>query len=106
LPPRSAAPVGNFGFLSEHAPSLLRLCVGAERNYHDDPNTTVIKLRQFGEAVVKHLAAVFNITAYADQSQAELLKALQIRRLIGRNVADLLHFLRRRTRTKKLTSST
>ena len=106
MPPRSAAPVGNFGFLSEHAPSLLRLCVGAERNYHDDPNTTVIKLRQFGEAVVKHLAAVFNITAYADQSQAELLKALQIRRLIGRNVADLLHFLRRRTRTKKLTSST
>jgi type I restriction enzyme R subunit len=74
---------------------LLRLCVGAERNYHDDPNTTVIKLTQFGEAVVKHLAAVFNITAYADQSQAELLKTLQIRRLIDRNVADLLHFLRK-----------
>jgi type I restriction enzyme R subunit len=74
---------------------LLRLCVGAERNYHDDPNTTVIKLTQFGEAVVKHLAAVFNITAYAEQSQAELLKTLQIRRLIDRNVADLLHFLRK-----------
>ncbi len=74
---------------------LLRLCVAAERNYHDDPNTTVIKLRQFGEAVVKHLAAVFNIAASAEQSQAELLKALQIRRLIDRNVADLLHFLRK-----------
>jgi hypothetical protein len=53
LSPRSGAPVGNFGFLSEHDPLLLRLCVGAERNYHEDPNTTVIKLRQFGEAVVK-----------------------------------------------------
>jgi type I restriction enzyme R subunit len=95
LPPRSAAPASNFGFLSDHDPLLLRLCVGAERNYHDDPNTTVIKLRQFGEAVVKHLAAVFDITAYAEQSQAELLKTLQIRRLIDRNVADLLHFLRK-----------
>ena len=74
---------------------LLRLCVGAERNYHDDPNTTVIKLRQFGEALVKHLAAVFDITAYAEQSQGELLKTLQVRRLIDRNVADLLHFLRK-----------
>ena len=74
---------------------LLRLCVGAERNYHDDPNTKVIKLRQFGEALVKHLAAVFDITAYAEQSQGELLKTLQVRRLIDRNVADLLHFLRK-----------
>lgn len=52
---------------------LMRLCVSAERNYYDDPNTTVIKLRQFGEAVVKHLAAVFNITATQNQTQAELL---------------------------------
>ena len=40
----------NFGFLSGHDPLLFRLCASAERNYHDDPNTTVIKLRQFGEA--------------------------------------------------------
>jgi type I restriction enzyme R subunit len=85
----------NFAFLAEHDPLLLRLCVSAERNYHDDPNTTVIKLRQFGEAVVQHLAAIFNITSTHEQTQADLLKALQVRRVIDRNVADLLHYLRR-----------
>lgn len=86
---------GNFGFLSGHDPLLFRLCTSAERNYHDDPNTTVIKLRQFGEAIVKHLAAVFNIDAGSEQTQADLLKTLQVRRLIDRNVADLLHYLRK-----------
>lgn len=85
----------NFAFLAEHDPLLLRLCVSAERNYHDDPNTTVIKLRQFGEAVVQHLAAVFNITTSPDQTQADLLRVLQVRRVIDRNVAELLHYLRR-----------
>lgn len=85
----------NFGFLQEHDPLLLQLCLAAERNYHDDPNTTVIKLRQFGEAVVRHLAAVFNLTTTTEQTQADLLKTLQVRRLIDRNVAELLHYLRR-----------
>ncbi len=85
----------NFWFLRDHDPLLLQLCTAAERNYHEDPNTTVIKLRQFGEAVVRHLAAVFNLEAPAEQTQAELLKLLQVRRLIDRNVSDLLHYLRR-----------
>lgn len=85
----------NFAFLAEHDPLLLRLCVSAERNYNDDPNTTVIKLRQFGEAIVRHLAAVFNITVTPDQAQSELLKTLQVRRVIDRNVVELLHYLRR-----------
>lgn len=85
----------NFAFLAEHDPLLLRLCVSAERNYHDDPNTTVIKLRQFGEAVVRHLAAVFNITATPEQTQADLLRMLQVRRVLDRNVVELLHYLRR-----------
>jgi type I restriction enzyme R subunit len=85
----------NFAFLEQHDPLLLRLCASAERNYYDDPNTTVIKLRQFGEAVVRHLAAVFNVATTADQTQADLLKVLQVRRVIDRNVADLLHYLRR-----------
>lgn len=50
-----------------------RLSTPAKRNCHDGPNTTVIKLLQFGEAVVKHLTAVFGIAACTDQSQDELL---------------------------------
>lgn len=87
--------LNNFWFLQDHSPLFFGLCTSAERNYHDDPNTTVIKLRQFGEAVVKHLAAVLGVESDPDQSQADLLRTLQVRRLIDRNVAELLHFLRR-----------
>lgn len=87
--------LNNFWFLQNHAPLLFGLCTSAERNCHDDPNTTVIKLRQFGEAVVKHLAAVLGIESVLGQSQADLLRTLQVRRLIDRNVAELLYFLRR-----------
>lgn len=89
----------NFGFLTAHDPLLYRLCMAAERNYHDDPNTAVIKLRQFGEAIAKHLAAVFNIESGISQTQADLLKTLQVRRLIDRNVAELLHYLRKEGNT-------
>lgn len=85
----------NFGFLKKHDPLFLRLCESAERNYHDDPNTTVIKLRQFGEALVKHLAAVFDIEITPERSQADLIKTLQFRRLIDRNTVELLHYLRK-----------
>lgn len=85
----------NFGFLKGYAPLFLQLCVSAERNYRDDPNTSLIKLRQFGEAVTKHLAAVLGVETADGDTQADLLRALQLRRLIDRNVADLLHYLRR-----------
>ncbi|KVK77176.1 type I restriction-modification system endonuclease [Burkholderia sp. MSMB1498] len=85
----------NFWFLEAHDPLFLQLCVTAERYCVDDPNTAVIKLRQFGEAVVKHLAADFGVASTGADSQAELLKALQVQRLLDRNVAELLHFLRR-----------
>lgn len=46
-----------------------------------------------------HLAAVFDLPAHGDQTQADLLKTLQVRRLIDRNVADLLHYLRKEGNT-------
>lgn len=85
----------NFSFLAQHDPLLLRLCASAERNFYDDPNTSVIKLRQFGEAIVRQLAAVFNVATTPDQTQADLLRALQVGRHVDRDVAELLHYLRR-----------
>lgn len=51
----------NFSFLSEHYSLFVQL---AERTFASDPNTTLIKLRQFGEALAQHLAAlqVSNLT--------------------------------------------
>ncbi|MES9904401.1 MAG: hypothetical protein ABW168_17210 [Sedimenticola sp.] len=47
----------NFGFLEEYDPIFLRLASTAERAFSSDPNTTLIKLRQLGEALAQDLAA-------------------------------------------------
>src|ERR1043166_186613 len=39
----------NFDFLGKHDAQLVRLGGLAERYFKDDPNTSLIKLRQFGE---------------------------------------------------------
>ena len=39
----------NFAFLQEHDPVFLQLARMAEQAFASDPNTTLNKLRQFGE---------------------------------------------------------
>ena len=41
----------NFAFLQEHDPLFIQLAVAAEQSFVSDPNTTLIKLRQLGEAL-------------------------------------------------------
>jgi type I restriction enzyme R subunit len=47
----------NFSFLSEHSSLLSQCAVQAERYVFDDPNTALIKLRQFGELLAQEVAA-------------------------------------------------
>lgn len=42
----------NFAFLKSHSLALVRLGSQAEQYFADDPNTCLIKLRQFGEQLV------------------------------------------------------
>jgi len=43
----------NFNFLAAYDARLVRLCALAETYFHDDPNTCVVKLRQFGELLAQ-----------------------------------------------------
>lgn len=46
----------NFAFLKEYDPVFLQLATAAERAFgNDDPNSTLIKLRQFGQAIAQGL---------------------------------------------------
>lgn len=45
----------NFAFLREHDPVFFQLASTAERVFASDPNTTLIKLRQLGEALAQNL---------------------------------------------------
>jgi hypothetical protein len=47
----------NFLFLKWHDIQLVRLGALAERYFHDDANTCLIKLRQFGELLAQLIAA-------------------------------------------------
>lgn len=47
---------GNFGFLAAHDLVFAELAACAERAFSLDPNTTLIKLRQLGEAMAQDIA--------------------------------------------------
>jgi hypothetical protein len=80
----------NFALLGGHDPLLLRLCSAAETYCSADPNTALLKLRQFGEALARSVAANIGI-----DTQADLLGLLQRRGCLDRDVAAILHTLRR-----------
>ena len=52
---------GNFGFLQEHDSLFVEIAFSAERAFSSDPNTTLMKLRQLGEALAQHIAALVGI---------------------------------------------
>lgn len=57
MAPSSSSPCRNFGFLSQHDSLFVELASAAELAFSSDPKTTLIKLRQQGEAMAQHLAA-------------------------------------------------
>lgn len=84
----------NFGFLNAHDSQLVRLGALAERYCHDDPNTSLIKLRQFGELLAQLTAAKTGLYDAEEQSQSDLLRRLRFERVMPVEVADLFHSLR------------
>ena len=53
MQPKSA----NFEFLRAHGSQLFRLAAQADHYFRTDPNTTLLKLRQFAELLAKEIAA-------------------------------------------------
>lgn len=71
------SPSSNFGFLAEH-----------------DPNTSLIKLRQLGEALAQHLAALSGLEFEEQTTQSDLLYRLNRELRLEPQVRDLFHALR------------
>ena len=53
----------NFEFLKDHDPLLLQLATTAESAFVPDPNTTLLKLRQLGEAMAQDIASRLGVEA-------------------------------------------
>lgn len=84
----------NFAFLGEHDPVLLQLAQTAEQIFASDPNTTLIKLRQLGEALARDLATRSGIEFDAATTQADLLYRLNREIRLDPNIHALFHTLR------------
>ncbi|HBO6863561.1 TPA: type I restriction-modification system endonuclease [Pseudomonas aeruginosa] len=84
----------NFAFLKEHDPLFLQLASTAEQVFAADPNTTLIKLRQLGEALAQDLASRAGIEFDQQTSQADLLYKLGREIQLERSISSLFHTLR------------
>lgn len=84
----------NFAFLQEHDPVFLQLARTAEQAFASDPNTTLIKLRQLGEALAQDLASRAGIEFDAHTTQSDLLYKLSREIQLDQNIRNLFHTLR------------
>lgn len=92
--PANHATHTNFAFLSEYDPLFLQLAQSAERAFSADPNTTLIKLRQFAEAIAQEVAARSGIVFDDQTKQTELLYKLNRELGFEPQVRELFHILR------------
>jgi len=84
----------NFAFLKAHDLHLVRLGSQAEQYFSHDPNTCLIKLRQFGELLAQLVAARAGLYDDPGETQINLLRRLDGQGAVGGQALDLFHTLR------------
>ncbi len=77
-----------------YEPQFDRLGALAERYFRDDPNSCLIKLRQFGELLAQEVAARIGMYASQEEAQADLLPRLKIEKAVPPPTMDLFHQVR------------
>ncbi|WP_437937427.1 type I restriction-modification system endonuclease [Sorangium sp. So ce341] len=87
-------PSPNFAFLGHHDPRLVVVGTQAERYFAEDPNTCLVKLRQFGELLAQRAAARLGLYLSPEESQASLLNRLRDRGALDATARQLFHDLR------------
>lgn len=85
----------NFQFLAKHHTLLVRHAAQAERYLFDDPNTAIIKLRQFAELLAQQACAHVGIEAKPGEEFSKLLSSLRDHGAAASDVLDLFHAIRK-----------
>ncbi|MDQ0316828.1 type I restriction-modification system endonuclease [Amorphus orientalis] len=86
----------NFDHLKGLSPELHRLGILSERFFAEDANTSLIKSRQFGEYMVKEIAALAGVyDPAARETTNDLLHRLKAQQVLPREVVDVFHAVRR-----------
>ena len=92
LPPWDEGASENYAFVSNKA--VARVLRIAETNVHIDPNTTLVKLRQFGELLARLAAPAFGVHPGREETQDALLGRLKGSRGPGREVLEPFYQLK------------
>lgn len=85
----------NFAVLRTHDEQLTRLGLLAEGYFADDPNTSLLKLRQLTELLAQHVATRVGLFTSWEEPQYELIRRLQDQGILPREVAQLFSEVRR-----------
>lgn len=88
-------PPTNFACLQEHDVQLVRLGMLAEKYFPADPNTCILKLRQFAELLAQMLAARIGVFTSSEETQFGLLRRLEDNGIVPREIAQLFREVRR-----------
>ena len=83
----------NFAFLEPRDPLLHGYASRAERYFADDPNGSLVKMRQFAEALTHATSANLGSPASTETAFVDLLRGLDPR--VPGRVVDLLHDIRK-----------
>ena len=84
----------NFDMLRSYEEQLWRLGAVAERYFSDDPNTSLLKLRQFSEILAQSLAARTGLLTNFSETQYELIRRLGHEGAMPREVKQVFDQIR------------
>jgi type I restriction enzyme R subunit len=84
----------NFSHLGQLDAQLVRLGALAEKYFADDANTSMVKIRQFGEYLAQSVASRIGVYTSSEEQQITLLRRLQDQGILSREVSQLFHQIR------------
>lgn len=85
----------NFAQLQERDEQLLRLGLLAERYFPEDPNTSLLKLRQLTELLAQLVATKVGLYVSPEEAQYDLLRRLRDQGILPGEIAQLFGEVRR-----------
>ena len=85
----------NFSFMAEYDETLYKCAVQAERFIFEDPNTTLYKLRQFGELLAQNIAARTGIEILPEDNAYKTIQKLEDNGVLTPKATQILHSIRK-----------
>lgn len=87
--------MSNVEFLKSYDQGMIEVFTRAEEYLYSDPNTALIKIRQFAEMIAQYTAVEVGIPEWERGNQADLLNLFKHRGVFGEMALNLFHSIRK-----------